>query len=156
MGRFYWRTFFRILNCMQWCQIAEGWGNTVNSQSVQKKFPRRESSHHLVSLPVWRLPYTISTSFSLFVFSVISPFFYFLPARGVAWECDRSPIFSNDVPYFHEDIRKLWKPCADTVGHLIEFGIPTLSEKWPSAQRFNVNATDRRSPIQVLTHREAA
>ena len=34
-------------------------------------------------------------------------------------------------------------------------GRPTVPEKWP-AQRFDVQATERRSPIQVLTQHEAA
>ena len=59
-------------------------------------------------------------------------------------------ILSYAVSHFHEGTGKLRKTCADTVGHLTE-SVPslTVSEKWPPAQRFDVQAADRRSPIQV-------
>ena len=61
------------------------------------------------------------------------------------------------VSHLHEGTGKLRKTCADTVGHLPE-SVPslTVSEKLPPAQCFDVQAADRRSPIQVLTQRKAA
>ena len=57
----------------------------------------------------------------------------------------------------HKGIEKLRKTCADTVGHLTESVLSlTVSEKWPPAQRFDVQAADRQSSIQVLTQRKAA
>ena len=66
-------------------------------------------------------------------------------------------ILSYAVSHLHEGTGKLRKTCADTVGHSTE-SVPslTVSEKWPPAQRFDVQAADRRSPIQVLTQRKAA
>ena len=66
-------------------------------------------------------------------------------------------ILSYAVSHLHEITGKLRKTCADTVGHLTE-SVPSLidSKKWPPAQRFDVQAADRRSPIQVLTQRKAA
>ena len=61
-------------------------------------------------------------------------------------------ILSYAVSHLHEGTGKLRKTRADTSGHLTE-SVPslTVSEKWPRAQRFDVQAADRRSPIQVLT-----
>ena len=58
---------------------------------------------------------------------------------------------------FARGYRELRKTCADTIGHLTE-SVPslTVSEKLPSVQRFDVQAAERRSPIQVLTQRKAA
>ena len=66
-------------------------------------------------------------------------------------------ILSYAVSHLHESTGKLRKTCADTVDHSTE-SVPslTVSEKWPPAQRFDVQAVDRRSPIQVLTQRKAA
>ena len=59
-------------------------------------------------------------------------------------------------PWHRETAENLCR-SADTVGHLTE-SVPslTVSEKLPPAQRFDVQAADRRSPIQVLTQRKAA
>ena len=73
------------------------------------------------------------------------------------WECVTAAILSYAVSHLHEGTGNLRKTCADTVGHLTE-SVPslTVSEKWPPAQCFDVQAADRRSPIQVLTQRKAA
>ena len=65
-------------------------------------------------------------------------------------------ILSYAVSHLHEGTGKLRKTCADTVGHLTEpVRSLTVSVKWPPAQCFDVQAADRRSPIQVLTQRKA-
>ena len=66
-------------------------------------------------------------------------------------------ILSYAVSHLHEGTGKLQKTCADTVGYLTE-SVPslTVSEKWPPTQRFDVQAVDRRLPIQVLTQRKAS
>ena len=85
---------------------------------------------------------------------------HFLPYRQSypppPWECDRSHSLLCCIA-FARSTGKLRKTCVDTVGHLTEF-VPsiTVSEKWPPAQRFDVQAADWRSPIQVLTQRKAA
>ena len=81
----------------------------------------------------------------------------FLITRVTPHENVTAAILSYAVSHLHEGTGKLRKTCSDTVGHLTE-SVPslTISEKWPSAQRFDVQAADRRSPIQVLTQRKAA
>ena len=63
-------------------------------------------------------------------------------------------IRSYVVSYLHEGIRKLKKTCADTKYSRPFNGVrpqSIISQHWPSNQRFDVQATDRRSSNQVLT-----
>ena len=46
-------------------------------------------------------------------------------------------------------IGELQKTCADTFGYSAESGVPTVSKKLYAVQGFDVQITDRRSPIQV-------
>ena len=68
-----------------------------------------------------------------------------------------SDILSNAVSHLHEGKGKLRKTCADTVGHFTE-SIPSLQSltKWPPAQRFDMQAADWPSRIQVLIQCQAA
>ena len=97
------------------------------------------------------LPYTSPPPFSPFL---LLPF---LTARVTPHENVTAAILSYAVSHLHKGTGKLRKTRAETVGHLTE-SVPslTVSEKWPPAQRFDVQAADRRSPIQVLTQRKAA
>ena len=87
----------------------------------------------------------------------LSPVTSFFTARVTPHENVIAAVLSYAVSHLHEGTGKLWKTCADAVGHLTE-SVPslTVSEKWPPAQRFDVQAADRWSPIQVLTQRKAA
>ena len=108
--------------------------------------------------PVRLLPFKYPHPlFLLFPFFPFPPFFCLLPARGSSLENVTAAILSYAVSHLHEGTEKLRKTCADTVGHLTEF-VPSLQslKKWPPAQRFDMQAADRRSPIQVLTQRQAA
>ena len=62
-----------------------------------------------------------------------------------------SPTFFPSLSHLYEGTRKLRKTCADTVSHLTE-SVPSLtaSEKWPPAQRIDVQAADRRSFILYI------
>ena len=100
----------------------------------------------------------LSHLFPLFMsFPSLSPVTSFLTGRVTPHENVTAAILSYVVSHLHEGTGKLRKTCADTVGHLTE-SVPslTVSEKWPPAQRFDVQAADRRSPIRVLTQRKAA
>ena len=79
----------------------------------------------------------------------------FLTARVTTHENVTAAILSYAVSHLHEGTGKLRKTCADTVGHLTE-SVPslTVSEKWPPVQRFDVQAADRPSPIQVRIQRK--
>ena len=74
---------------------------------------------------------------------------------------ERVKLFSYAVSHLHEGTRELRKTCADIVGHFTEF-VPSPQshiqslKKCPPAQRSDMQAADRRSPIQVLTQRQAA
>ena len=46
--------------------------------------------------------------------------------------------------------------CADTVNHLTESDVPTVSKKIRLAQRFDMQATDRRTPVQRNGQRKSA
>ena len=111
--------------------------------------------------PVWLLPYTYPPHFPPPPFSSFPSFFTFpflslpscqSPSPLFTFKNMTASILSYAVSHSQEDRRKPRKTCADTVGHLT---VPD-SEKWPFVQRFNVQATDRRSPIQVLTQRSSA
>ena len=81
----------------------------------------------------------------------------FFAARVTPHEDAAAAILSYVVSNLHEGTEKLRETYTDTVGHLTE-SVPslTVSEKCPLAQRFDVQAADRQSPIQVLTQRKAA
>ena len=98
-----------------------------------------------------------SSSLPLWLSSLPPELPSFLTTRVTPHENVTAAILSYAVSHLHEGTGKLRKTCSDTVGHLTE-SVPslTISEKWPSAQRFDVQAADRRSPIQVLTQRKAA
>ena len=100
------------------------------------------------------IPHLFPLSFAV---PSLSPVTSFFTARITPHENVTAAILSYAVSHLHEGIGKLRKTCADTVGHLTE-PVPslTVSEKWPPAQRFDAQAVDRRSPIQVLTQRKAA
>ena len=86
-----------------------------------------------------------------------SPFFHFLPARGPPLENVTAAILSYAVSHLHEGTGKLRRTCNNTVSHLTESVLSLQSlKKWPLAQRFDMQAADRRWPIQVLTQRQAA
>ena len=121
--------------------------------------------------PVWQLDFNISPTFFSFLllpFLTLCHFHRFLPhrrsyppsfltARVTPHENVTAAILSYAVSHLHEGTWKLWKICADTVGFLTESVLSlTVSEKRPSDQRFDVQAANRRSPIQVLTQRKAA
>ena len=80
----------------------------------------------------------------------------FLIARVTPYENMTAAILNYAVSHLHEGTGKLWKTCADTVCHSTE-SVPslTVSEKWPPAQRFDVQVAGRRSPIHVLIQRKA-
>ena len=120
--------------------------------------------------PVWQLAFNISPTFSSFPPSSFSyPLSLpplpsppreppsFLNGRVTPHENVTAAILSYAVSHLHEGTGKLRKTCADIVGHLTE-SVPslTVSEKWPPAKCFDVQAADRRSSIQVLTERKAA
>ena len=109
------------------------------------------------------LPYTSPPPFSPFILLPFLIACHFLPyrqlssfltARVTPHENVTAAIISYAVSHLHEGTGKLRKTCA---GHLTE-SVPslTVSEKWSLVQRFDVQAADRRSPIQVLTQRKAA
>ena len=100
-----------------------------------------------ISPPVWQL--------CLKYLPHLFPLFSSFPSLSP--ELPPMRILSYAASHLHEGTGKLRKTCAHTVGHLTE-SVPslTVSEKWPPAQRFDVQAADRRSPIQVLTQRKAA
>ena len=107
--------------------------------------------------------FVFSTCMATYLFSLssavpsLSPVTSFFTARVTPYENVTAAILSYAVSHLHEGTEKLPKTCADTIGHLTE-SVPslTVSEKWPPAQRFDMQAADRRSPIQVLTQRKDA
>ena len=93
--------------------------------------------------------------FTLFsAFPSLSPITSFFTARVTLHENVTAAILSFAVSHLYDGAGKLRKTCADRVGYLAV--CLTVSEKWQSAQRFDVQAADRWSPIQVLTQRKAA
>ena len=90
-------------------------------------------------------------------FPSLFPVTSFSTARVTPHENVTAAIPSYAVSHLREGTEKLWKTCADTVGRLTESAPSlTVSKKWPPAQRFDVQAADRRSPIQVLTQLKVA
>ena len=79
------------------------------------------------------------------LFSLLSLSFRQRPPRP-PWECDCSHSLLCCITF----AEKMRKSCADTVGHLT-----VCPQKCPPAQRFDMQATDQRSPIQVLTQLQA-
>ena len=72
------------------------------------------------------------------------------------WECDRSHSLLCCIAFA--------RGHSETAENLCRYSRPfnrvcpslAVSEKWPPARCFDVQAADRRSPIQVLTQRKAA
>ena len=98
----------------------------------------------LLHIPTPVFPFLLSSRFPL-------------PSLSSRQRCDalenvNAAILSYAVSYLDEGTVKLRKTCADTVGHFTE-SVPSLQslKKWPLARRFDMQAVDRRSPIQVPT-----
>ena len=144
----------------------------INGSDISSKYQRIHFNEFydkiFVFSPVWQLALYISLTF--FPFSPPSlPYPMSLPSLTVRvtfhpygqsypppHENVTAAILSYAVSHLHEGTGKLRKTCADTVGHLTEpVRSLTVSVKWPPAQCFDVQAADRRSPIQVLTQRKA-
>ena len=107
--------------------------------------------------PVWLLPYTCA--FSFFPFPPIFPFpFHSLLSRQrfspLPW--DRSYSLLCSIVFARGHRKTAENPCRYNRSFNRVCFQSTISEKWPSAQRFDVQAVDRRSLIQVLSQREAA
>ena len=102
--------------------------------------------------PVPLLPFTYPHP--VFSFLPVSPFFDFLPARAPhpPWECDHSHSFLSCIAFARGHRKTAKNPCR--YSRLFNRVLQPL-KKWPPAQRFDIQAADRRSPIQVLTQRRA-
>ena len=101
--------------------------------NFKPRLKKKKKSLRFVVPPEWRLHYfTHPYPFSSFDLSVLSlSFFYFVPARGTLWECDRSHSFLCCIAFVQRD-RETAETCANIVGPLLY----TVSEKWPPTLRF--------------------
>ena len=121
---------------------------------IKRGFSTRGSTCAAIAFYISPPPFSLSSRFFLFPFSLT----FFPPEPPPPpLEDVTAAILSYAASHLQGGIRTLRKTCADTVGHFTE-SVPSLQslKKWPPAQSFDMQAADRRSPIQVLTQRQAA
>ena len=80
-----------------------------------------------------------------------------LPTGPLPSSCDRNYSVLCCIAFARGSRKTTKRTYADTVGHLTKSILNLQSlKKWPSTQRFDVQAVHWRSPIQVATQCEAA